>query len=817
MADIDPRDTLRHLNRPVLLTLAGMWAERLSRAFWPAWSLLIAAIAALAFGVQDSLGNTAWLAAQIVVAIAFVGALAFGGMRFRRPLRADALARLDATMPGRPIATLSDSLAIGQNDPSSKAVWQAHLRRMAERAARARATFPDLRLSSRDRFALRYAALTAFVVAILFGSVGRVASLSAIAPQKGGGAAGPAWEGWAQPPAYTGKPAIYLNEVEAGELDLPIGTMLNFRLYSEPGEITVSESVSTATTDPNAAWQSAVAFPLQTSGSVSINGESGRSWTFRAIPDAAPTIQASGEIGRDKDRRFKQEFSATDDFGVVAGQVTISLDLTAIDRRHGLAPDPEPLADVVLDLPMPLRGGRAEFTETLVDDLSEHLFANMPVKMVYSATDAAGNTGMAAPISVVLPAKRFFDPLAAALIEMRRDLLWTRENATRSVQILKAMLNRPEGFVRNADNLRRLRVLTRELDAVKASLTVEDRDRFASDMWDLALRIEEGDLANAFERLQRAQDRLNEAMKNGASPEEIDRLMQDMRQALNDYMQELSEEQQRNPDGQNSEQMQGMEFSGQQLQEMLDKLQQLMEEGKMAEAQELMQMLQQLMQNMQVTQGQGGQGQGQPGQKSMQDLGNTLRDQQGLSDDAFRDLQEGNSGEEPREGQQGSLSDRQRELRQRLDQMGKGQLPGDGTEKGEAGRQDMKRAEEAMRDAERSLEEGDLSGALDRQAEAMQALRDGIRNFGDALAEQQGESQAQQGERFAEVDPTNRRDPLGREPGDSARIGSDKNLLQGEDVYRRAQDLLDEIRKRSGELARPEAERDYLRRLLDLF
>lgn len=817
MTEFDSRGILQRITWPVRLTLLGMWAERLSRAFWPAWSLLIAATACLAFGVQDHLDNSTWRIVAGVLLVILFALIGLGLFKFRRPTVAEALNRLDAALPGRPISAMQDTMAIGQDDGAAAAVWNVHLRRMTERALRARARFPDLRLSSRDRFALRYAALTAFVVAILFGSVGRVASLSAISPQRDASLGGPSWEGWAQPPAYTGKPAVYLNEVDSGSLELPVGSMLNFRLYSAPGEIKVEENVSTATNDPDAPWENAVSVQLQTSGRVSVSGSNGRSWDFVAIPDNAPTIAPKGKIDRDKQGRFKQEFSASDDFGVVAGQVTITLDLAAVDRHHGLIPDPEPVEDVVLDLPMPVRGGRADFTETLVDDLSEHIFANMPVRMVYSATDAAGHMGQAEPVSVVLPAKRFFDPLAAALIEMRRDILWTRANAPRTVEILKAIANRPEGFLRNEDNLRRLRVLTRKLDAQKASLTVEQRDTFAKEMWDLANRVEEGDLANAFDRLQRAQDRLNEAMKNGASPEEIDKLMQDMRQALNDYMQELSEEQQRNPDAGNSEQMQGMEFSGQQLQEMLDKLQQLMEEGKMAEAQELMQMLQQLMQNMQVTQGQGNQGQGQPGQQSMKDLGDTLRDQQGLSDDAFRDMQQGNSGDEPRDGAQGSLTDRQRELRQRLDQMQKGELPGDGTEKGEAGRQDMDRAEEAMRDAERSLEEGDLSGALDRQADAMKALRDSIRNFGEALAEKQGDAQSEQGDKFAEVDPSSRRDPLGREPGDSARIGSDKNMLQGEDVRRRAQDLLDEIRKRSGELARPEIERDYLRRLLDMF
>jgi Domain of unknown function (DUF4175) len=66
-------------------------------------------------------------------------------------------------------------------------------------------------------------------------------------------------------------------------------------------------------------------------------------------------------------------------------------------------------------------------------------------------------------------------------------------------------------------------------------------------------------------------------------------------------------------------------------------------------------------------------------------------------------------------------------------------------------------------------------------------------------------------------DPDGQQDPLGRNTGEMGRIGSDRNMLQGEDVYRRAQDLLDEIRRRSGEQMRPDSELDYLRRLLDNF
>ncbi|MFM7841660.1 MAG: DUF4175 family protein, partial [Nitrospira sp.] len=46
----------------------------------------------------------------------------------------------------------------------------------------------------------------------------------------------------------------------------------------------------------------------------------------------------------------------------------------------------------------------------------------------------------------------------------------------------------------------------------------------------------------ALERLRRAQDRLDEAIKNGADKSEIDRLMSDLRNALDDYMRQLAEE-----------------------------------------------------------------------------------------------------------------------------------------------------------------------------------------------------------------------------------------------------------------------------------
>ena len=61
------------------------------------------------------------------------------------------------------------------------------------------------------------------------------------------------------------------------------------------------------------------------------------------------------------------------------------------------------------------------------------------------------------------------------------------------------------------------------------------------------------------------------------------------------------------------------------------------------------------------------------------------------------------------------------------------------------------------------------------------------------------------------------RDPLGRDQSADGTTTGEGPLALGQDGAGRARELLDEIRRRSGETERPEAERDYLNRLLERF
>ncbi|MCC5960936.1 MAG: DUF4175 family protein [Rhodobacteraceae bacterium] len=809
------------LNRALRGTLAGMWVERLVRAFWPFSSLLLLAAAALGFGAQDHLPLLWANVAAIMLLVALLGALLVGAWRLRVPFPADAARRLDQALPGRPLSALSDQQAIGAQDAASARVWAVHMARMQARLAHVDAVRADLRLSRFDRFGLRYIALTAFAVSLLFGAPTRVGEISELAQIPGRAEAvalGPSWEAWVQPPAYTGRPSLYLNEVDRARLELPQGSRVTVRFYGQQGIMSVHESLSDRQ-DPDTT-DMAQDFEIDSSGRLSIRGPGGRDWEVAALADQPPTVALDGAAQRERGGLMRQDFTAADDYGVVEGRVHIDLDLANVSRDFGLAVPPEPRAALSVALPLPVSGSRTEFSDAFIEDFSQHPWANMPVTVALQVEDARGQQGHSQTMEMTLPGRRFFDPMAAAIIELRRDLLWSGENATRAGQLMRAIGHHPQDAFRGVEA--RIR-FTETRDLLLASLDGggldgATRDDLAQRMWDLAVLLEEGELADARERLQRAQERLDEAVRSGADPSEVAELMDELREAMRDYMRQLAEQPRERgeapPDGES------MEITQDQIQELLDRIQELMEEGRMDEAAQLLAQLQALLENLQMAEGQGGEGM--PGNEAMEGLGDALRDQQDLADDTFNDLQDqfrNNDGDEDggQDGGQSSsdLAERQRGLADQLRDQQLSPLPGEGTPEGDAALEALERAQRAMEDAAEALEQGESGEALNRQADAMEAMRDGLRAMNEAATQNQRDQQ--QGDQGAEQGGDGGRDPLGRDRNQGGDVGTDQDMLQGGDTYRRAQDLLEELRRRSAERDRPEAELDYLRRLLDRF
>ena len=810
------------LGRALRGTLAGLWAERLVRAFWPFSSLVLLAAAALGFGVQDHLAPLWGNVALFALLLGVLATLLLGAWRLQVPFSADAVRRLDQALPGRPLSTLADHQAIGAQDAASARVWAVHLARMQARLAHVAPVRGDLRLARFDRYGLRYIALTAFAVSVLFGAPTRVGEITDLAQMSGRAEAvalGPSWEAWVQPPPYTGRPSLYLNEVDRARLELPQGSRVTVRFYGQQGIMSVHESLS-GRTDPDTT-DMAQDFEIESAGRLSIRGPGGRDWEVVALADRPPTVRLDGTAQRERGGLMRQEFTASDDYGIVAGNARIDLDLDNVPRDFGLAVAPEPREALSVALPLPVSGSRAEFSDAFIEDFSQHPWANMPVTVALQVEDARGQQGHTETVAMTLPGRRFFDPMAAAIIELRRDLLWSGENAVRAGQLMRAIGHRPQDAFRGVEA--RIR-FTETRDLLLASLDDggldgATRDELAQRMWDLAVLLEEGELADARERLQRAQERLDEAVRSGADPSEVAELMDELREAMRDYMRQLAEQPRERgeapPDGES------MEITQDQIQELLDRIQELMEEGRMDEAAQLLAQLQALLENLQMAEGQGGEGM--PGNEAMEGLGDALREQQNLADDTFNDLQDqfrngdnGDDGDAQDGGQSSSdLAERQRGLADQLRDQQLSPLPGEGTPEGDAALEALERAQRAMEDAAEALEQGENSEALNRQADAMEAMRDGLRAMNEAGNQNQRDQQ--QGDQGTETGGDGGRDPLGRDRNQGGEVGTDQDMLQGGDTYRRAQDLLDELRRRSAELDRPEAELDYLRRLLDRF
>jgi uncharacterized protein (TIGR02302 family) len=813
--------------RALHLTRWGMVWEQAARAFWPLATVLALVFAAFALGVVALVPGPVlpWLAGAVLLAL--MGVAIRGGMRFRRVRVTDAVDRLDRTLPGRPLAALTDSAAIG----GEGALWQAHLAQMQARAALARPVRPDAGLTRRDPFALRLAGLVALVMALIFGGAAQmgqgIEALAATVSRPVTTDAvptGPSWEGWAEPPAYTRRPTIYLNALAEGQvLELPKGSAVTFRLYGDGAAVTQDIGPALGE-DPQAPG-----FRAETSGVIEV---AGRRFDVTVLPDNAPVIRAGAEPVRRADGKMVQDFSAEDDHGVASGQAVIALDLTSVDRRFGLAVDPEPRPLVELALPLP-RGDLRAIQGQLTEDLSRHPWANLPVNVSLRALDGIEQVGEAEPMRTILPGRRFFNPLAAALIEMRRDLLWSRDNAGRSAEILRAVTWQPQGFVEQPLYLE-LRGAVTLLEG--DPLTDKARDDLAEALWQAAIQLEDGGLSDALERMRQAQEKLSEAIRNGASPDEIQRLMDELKAATDAYTEMLAQQgEQQDPSERFAEGQPGQQITSDQIQQMMDEIQRLMNEGRMAEAQELLEQFNRMMENLQVRQSQGGQGQeGSSGNQPMNRLADTLREQQQLSDEAFRDMQDqfgqGQMGQ-PSPNAEG-LAQRQQQLRNELGQQ-QGLLPGQGSPGGDQARRQLDEAGRAMEDAEQALRDGDTGGALQRQADAIEAMREGMRALGDMMAQQQGQQgqQGQQqgqegqqpgnGDRAGEGQTMGQRpalDPLGRQrSGNGNVIAGGDPLAEGVDPAQRARDLLDEIRRRSGQAERPQDERDYLGRLLDRF
>ncbi len=755
------------------------------------------------------------------------------------PSREAALHRIerDSGQSHRPLTAIEDDLSSGENNPETAALWALHKKRMMRALAAMRTRLPDPRAYRRDPYALRVVAL--ILVVIGFASTGgqrweRLGSafrspidLEEIASRL---------DAWVTPPLYTSEPPVYLTGDSAALRDpgsaigIPEGSVLVVRSQGETGlsmrfvsdisgEAPIPVEPEAENGDPESGLPVERRLTLADSGRVDMLKDDTvvQSWAFQVKPDEPPMIRLDNDPEEQLSGALKFSYLVKDDYGVVAAEAGIS----PVPGTSAGTKTPRPLVEAPqFPLSLPAWTGTAKTGET-IRDLTSHPWAGSEVNLILTARDEAGQVGTSAPHRFKLPQRLFRKPLARSVVEQRRDLALDANNIERVLIAFDALMLAPDVFNMETRTYLGMDFAYRQL--VKAR-TDEDLKDLLPLLWDLALTIEDGDLSVAERNLRNAQEALRKALEEGASEEEIAKLTQQLREALNEYMQALAEQMRRNPQVMQPFNSNQQTLSQQDLNEMLNRIEELARTGSRDAARELLAQMQQMLENLQA--GRPQMMQDQMTSEMMQmlnELGKMIQRQQQLMDQTNefnRDQQR--QGKQSQQGQQGqqdgpgqrmteeqlgklleqlqqSQGDLAEQLQQLMDQLAQNGM-GENKELGEAG--------ESMGEAEQSLGEGQGEQAVGEQGNALDALRRGAQGLTEQMMNQG------QGPGMAEGRGPSDEDPLGRpRRTDGADFGNRVKVPDEIDVQR-ARRILEELRRRFSDPSRPKLELDYLERLL---
>lgn len=875
------------LRRKIDLSRLALGIERV----WPPLAAVLALLAAFValtwFGVFTL--APFWL--HLCLFAGFAIAVAYGLWwlaRWRYPDLIDGALRLDLDDPAlhRPLATLTDQPA--GNDPVAKALWAQH-RARAEAAARDLLVAPPVsQLPTRDRYGLAALALLLLVASGFVAGNERLGRLGD-AFRFGERAAPPApprLDAWIDPPVYTGRAPIFLSGPNAPAqqgVEIPVGSTAIIRV--SPGtDISASASAPqirelppkseekpqaagiqlvkpaapAAPPAPNATFERRYAVGGAGTIEVKQGNKSLAQYDLKAIPDLPPTVAFHSIETDDKALALKLRHTMADDYGIAKAEALIG----RIDQpgARTLVPAPE--------VGLSARSGEGESVVTA----PEHPWAGVRVSLRLRVSDDIGQIGESEAREAVLPIRRFEHPVSRALIEQRRNLVMSPDDRKVPMVALDSLLVAPERFTRKSGEFIMLSMAARKLRTARSDA---DLVALVQYLWETAVAFDgDSDLSDAERALRAAEDRLREALERGASPDEVRRLMEDLRQAMNEFLREKMQQAERdsrdNAERQNERNR--LTLSQRDLNDMLKRIEELYRQGDTAKAQELLRQLQELMKNMQTARRRPSDQRNREMGEAMDELDKLQREQEQLRDETFRneqkrrssrnqprrdpqgqqgqrgqqqqqgdsddddsedgedgdsgedgdqgqDRQQGQNGMQGQQGQNGQgLAERQQGLRNRLkqlrDKLRKGGVPD---------QEGLEGADGSMGDATENLKRQQGGRAGQDQQRALDELGKAGRNLaqqmqrGEGMGEGEGPGdpdQDQRGRAEQNTDPLGRPLPQDRNTPDNSRVkiptGGDVRGSIGE----RAQRVLEELRRRLGESLRPREELDYLERLL---
>ena len=320
---------------------------------------------------------------------------------------------------------------------------------------------------------------------------------------------------------------------------------------------------------------------------------------------------------------LRSHFQASDDYGLTS--------IALLLARPGQGEEPERI-----ELMRPA-GGTTELDDSSYLDLTPHPWAGLPVIVRLEAMDALDQHGLSEPQELVLPAREFQHPVARALVEQRQRLAVMPEERELVARALDEIARAPRRYqfddavylalnsaitrLRNDPRLQENMELrdeqrlpggdpegerTRPDQSGRQRETGEqgqenqqaeqsepgeqsnpaDRqaalDEILELLWDTALHLEDGQLSLAERELRELQEALRQALEEGASDEELERLMAELERALDEFLQAMMEQAQQMAEelAQTPIDPNAIQIERQDLQQMLDAIREMVRTGR---------------------------------------------------------------------------------------------------------------------------------------------------------------------------------------------------------------------------------------------
>lgn len=856
--DADGRRAATRLASALRAAVLAIRWEYMWRALWAPVAVVTLFVGIALTDILPAMPDMLHAALLALIAILFgISVCGFSGA-FRPISGEDAARRVEhvSGLKHRPLTALVDRPAAERLSPEAQTLWQAHIMRALQSTQRLALAAPKPGVAGLDQLGLRFMPVLVLFVGVLVGGTEpwpRV--MRALSPS--GGIADSRqvrMDLWITPPAYTGlAPSVFNGIGVQATGDEPV---------APPRSLIVpvgSQILVHATDAPHqpALMLDQQAIPLQRLGDADsttykletaidataagreklrlmVGGSELAAWPVRIAPDALPAIEFERAPSKRRDTQLEFAYIASDDYGIKR------IDM-AIRRPNG---QPVPGGPDEIRAELPLSGDRRDIRAIAAYDVAAHPWAGLPVKVRLYAEDTAGQIVESDSVEVVLPERIFNHPVARALAEARKALNDPEPAVIATVaENIRELSFYPMRFFDDTVAFLAIRIAFARLTFGDGVAAVPSVQRL---LWETALRIEDGEFALAEADMMRMQEIARQALRDGKLGEELNKVMRELQDAMDRYMQALSERLQEMGLDHLPQMPNQAHVQTQDIQEIMDRIKELAESGNRQAAEqmlaELQRMLEQVRQGMKMQDTNPAMAEA---RKAMDQLRSLTEDQQKLLDKTFRESRRGENDSGMQRPQPGQ-SDQQRQPGQQGSQGDNAQSGQDG---GEAGRptaaeqdalrrrlgelmmqmdeafgkipENLGRADQQMEQAGKNMGKGEMRDATGNQTQALQELRDATNKMAEAMAQQFGAQMGlSTGSRPAgggqqQFDPFGRRNSNENGQGTSVE-DSDVNLPNRMEI-RRAREILDELRRRSGDRSRPQIELDYIDRLLDIF